>query len=655
MSGPAVRIMSPDHYRWAKQHGYTDADIAADGWTLAPMAADAPSRDEPPTPEKHEGFGQGLVNFGNEALQGATFGLADEAVGLLSPSTRDAMRERSKAYEKEHPYLSFGAQMLGGAATGGLAAKGLGAVATKALPSVLARIATSLPGESAILSGAAAAGAADDGNRLQSATLGAAGGAIAGPLISSLAGRAISSRAGQAVTRKASDLTARVMGREIGTALPSSEPAAVRAVARALKRGGKSVDDVTARLQSPAARRAELALMDEVQPLTEAVTTLPGKGAEGLAKDLRVRGRGRTVREATAIDEALGTAGRSPMPEKEALVAARAAASDPLYAEARAFPATNDPRVALLAESDDMAQALKVGAQRVRARNAVAKAEGGATIDIPEEGYAVAQLDEAKRYLDKLIARAKKNEDGGAVDVLTKQKNALTAIIDDATKRESGSPVYNEARAAYAGPSGQIDAMKIGQKALRMRDDDLAAAIAKMGPEERAQFRVGLADAAKRNPRWIQDVASENATAGGRERTLAAAFDDPDQFAQFKAALDAEALGAETRNRAVRGSPTAPRAAAQADLNARILNDAASIATQGPKSWLASKADAVASRTQTAFLEKNRDKIAEALRMRPGSPQFESLIQQLARQATASRGASRALNSAIGGQSSPRR
>lgn len=582
-------------------------------------------------PDRPRRAGQGLLNFGNEALQGASFGLADEAVGLVSPSARDAMRERSRTFNADHPKLAMGAQLAGGFATGGAAAKGLGMVAKRALPAVLARAVTSLPGEAGILSGTAAAGAAE-GNRGTAFGIGAAGGAIAGPLIAGAVSRAAGSKLGQ----RAGNLAARAMAKMRGGPQPSAiapvEPVALRAVQRALGRAGKSTDDVTSALQAPTARRAELALMDEVPALTEAIATLPGEGAERMGKALQARARGRTGRELGAMDDVLGVAGQSPMPNKAAIKTARKVASDPLYEQARSFAPTADPRVQALLDADDVKKALDAGARRVRSRNAVARARGEPELELPKEGYAVAQLDYAKRHLDDLIRGAKKSGEASRVDELTQLKDALVGVIDDATRDPNGGSIYAAARAAYAEPSRQIDALSLGQKALQMRDDELRAAVTALAPAERAQFRVGLADAARRRPNWAREIVSDKPGAGVKESTLAAAFDDATEFQTFKDALAAEAQGGSTKYVALGSSRTPQRAAAHEDLQTNLAADGVALLRGGVPGFLTTKADALAKRAQSAMLAGQRDRIAKTLMLRPGMPGYDDLLQALTRQ-----------------------
>ena len=81
----------------------------------------------------------GWAGFGRTLAQGATFGFSDEISGALGAigkgtyeESRDQARENLAQYREEHPALAFGAEALGGLATGilgpaALAARGTGA------------------------------------------------------------------------------------------------------------------------------------------------------------------------------------------------------------------------------------------------------------------------------------------------------------------------------------------------------------------------------------------------------------------------------------------------------------------------------------------------------------------------------------------------
>ena len=148
-------------------------DLVARGMSPDAATAAVAQQFKMPTP-KARGFGQGALDVGNELLQGASFGWADEAAGLVSPKTGDAMRQRSEALHKANPGAAFAANVLGGLATGGGAVK-LGAklfprVAGAGLKAAALRGAANV-GEGAITGAIGGAGAGQAGHDSQAGGL----------------------------------------------------------------------------------------------------------------------------------------------------------------------------------------------------------------------------------------------------------------------------------------------------------------------------------------------------------------------------------------------------------------------------------------------------------------------------------------------------
>ena len=110
MTAPYLPHRKPlDYARYQRMRsaGFSDEQIAADGFVI-PQAP----------PKTRVGLVDAALDVGNEMLQSASFGYADEAAGLVSEKARDAMRQRSAAFNERSPKSAFAAQMLGGAATG---------------------------------------------------------------------------------------------------------------------------------------------------------------------------------------------------------------------------------------------------------------------------------------------------------------------------------------------------------------------------------------------------------------------------------------------------------------------------------------------------------------------------------------------------------
>ena len=206
MTAPRTgRPLDPARYQRMRAAGFTDDEIRADGFEI-PNSGPGETFGKPNDRAPDNSRTQAVRSFGdrtltganevlqgaNEVLQGATLGWADEAVGLVSPSTRDAMRERSARFHAESPGWATTANIAGGLLTGGglarLGAKLLPRVAGAGLKAAALRGAANA-GEGAIAGAIGGAGAAQSPEgRLAGAATGAALGGAAGGAIPAAGG-----------------------------------------------------------------------------------------------------------------------------------------------------------------------------------------------------------------------------------------------------------------------------------------------------------------------------------------------------------------------------------------------------------------------------------------------------------------------------------
>lgn len=779
--------MTTDHYRWAKENGYNDDELRAEGYD----------------PPEAEGIGGKVASAAAGALEGATFGFGDEAVGALGSvlpgrtyeGTRDKIREWQKERKAANPKTYTAANVAG-------------AVVSPASKVLMA-------GKAATLSGAVAKGARMGATGGALYGFGAAegdagdqlGSTVAGGLIGGAAGGVVPllGAAAKSVGSNARDIAQRVRGRITGTAGQTAQgaqaaqttagaagqtgqvitaqggrSAAPPQIARGLERAGLTTDELTARLSAPRAQRAELMIADEMPEVAAAVGTLPGRGGRQVVDALTTRAQGRTARTNTAVDEALGTTGRSAKGARDALEAQRDFASSPLYEEVRALPdvvderldaitqasprlrrlyreATNDvlerdrtfgvaagsartppgeglkplvdeikkratpgqterglwptakttsggirpleqvdtegllddlirrnelermyykntrkygPNSAvtrrnaeqinriqdLLVERDGIPfdgletvlkarrtqLARELGVDQVTARDMErlvhaqpkAGALGGDVIEGAGEAaeesaeptlHRLAVLDRFKRKIDDAIQMAEKRGANSEVEQLSGVQRELLTVTDELTEG-----AYARAREAYAGPSRSIDAIRGGQKAHLMRDDDMRELVQAMAPEERGAARIGVADMMRRNPRWVRKLVGDDPNVTVNRAKLREAVADDNAYQSIIEAVEAEAKGAATFTGAARGSRTAPLAAAQADLDNQAVADAASAAiTGGLRGALQSAGRGIQGRARAGLTERSRNAVAEALMLRPGTPEYAALIRAL--------------------------
>jgi len=98
-----------------------------------------------------------------------------------------------------------------------------------------------------------------------------------------------------------------------------------------------------------------------------------------------------------------------------------------------------------------------------------------------------------KMGLDQEIDTLFRTGDVGAANLLKPFRERIVGTLDDITKVD-GRSLYQEARALYAEPSALLRAQKLGQDVFSpsMRPQDLRDRLAKMNPDELAEFSNGL-------------------------------------------------------------------------------------------------------------------------------------------------------------------
>jgi hypothetical protein len=401
-------------------------------------------------------------------------------------------------------------------------------------------------------------------NRVESAGEGALAGGITAPVLGGVV-NAISAGAGRATH---------------AAGLRNPEVAADRQIVRALDRGGTSVDEAATRLT--AAGDTPTALVDvggrNTVNLAATAANTPSKAMDTADAFVESRRIGRPDRLMNAGDAAFGGGSGTDVADATgALRAKRAAEASPLYDKAFAQPAgMTEPMKAILA--DPVAQTgLKRGLEIQRIENATRRARGEAeapttdpSIQYDEHGDprivgvpTMRSMDAVKRGMDATIEDARDSTTGKV------QWTERLRAIDDMRRTwvgllDEGNPDYAAARAAWGGPSAQMEATQAGRSAFRTDRDVVAARAGQGAPDVQDAYRLGAG-------RDFSDRVSDPARASGAARKM---LEDHQMQARLNSLLPAglaedlnKALRRETDMTAVEKA-VSPRAGSQ---TARML------------------------------------------------------------------------------------
>lgn len=368
---------------------------------------------------------------------------------------------------------------------------------------------------------------------------------------------------------------------------------AARRVLAALMADGTSANEAIGimRALGPQATLADVGGAN-VRGISEAIANSPGEGSNLAQQVLQTRMDEQPVRVRAAVREATGAdAGIHAQAEK--LMADRAAAARPLYAKALDQKVPVDERLAEFMKTPELSSALKSGIATAQ-RNAIASGESFNPRDylapstpaqvVPSpimdaQGRPIAStlldstpgqvhmrlLDAAKQGLDDAVERYRDPTSGKLVlDGEGRSLNNLRAAF--VKHLDAINPDYAAARAAYAGPSQSLDAMRMGRATLGKDSEVTQDIVKRLSPGDKKFFLSGVTRALQDKI----DSTPEGASAVRRifnnsliRAKISAAFDDPAAFQRFEQKMQAEAKFADTRNQVLAGSQTARRLAAQ--------------------------------------------------------------------------------------------
>jgi hypothetical protein len=351
------------------------------------------------------------------------------------------------------------------------------------------------------------------GPRLESAGIGAGTGAVVAPAVGAItsAAPAVGGRVGQAL------------------GLRNPETAADRQIIRALDRSGVTVDQAADRLNL--AGDVPVGLVDvggrNVVNLGATAANTPGAAMEAADAMVQQRRILRPDRLIEAGDTAFGGGSGGDVAEATAQrQAQRAREAAPLYDAAFSKPAGMTDEMQHILSDPDAQSWLKAGLkiQERENRTRLARGEPAVPTEDPAIHYDengdprivgvpnMRSLDAVKRGMDGVIDAARSDVTGKV-----KWTTELRAL-DDMRKTwvellDQNNPDYAAARAAWGGPSAQLEATEAGQKALSTNRDIVAQRMTDAPPDVQDAYRLGAG-------RDYADRVSDPARASGQARAL---------------------------------------------------------------------------------------------------------------------------------------
>jgi hypothetical protein len=291
----------------------------------------------------------------------------------------------------------------------------------------------------------------------------------------------------------------------------AAESQAVQAIAKRMTQdansGGPTAQDMLDLLV--AAPQKPQALVDvageNVRAYGGRLARQPGEARQVARNVLNARDVGAGPRIASDIDTGI-SAGGSAYDTNEALMQARSAAARPQYDTAFQQQQIWSPRLQNFLDDPVMRQGLRRGMELERIDSVTNNRPFNPTtlgVDLDAEGNVAFRqapnmrvLDAGKRGIDAMIADERNpltgrlSQRGVALDQFRRSYLGELDSLDT-------SGQYAAARAAWAGPSASMDAVRAGQAVLNRRPEEIAADVARLPPGDREFYRLGAADAIK--------------------------------------------------------------------------------------------------------------------------------------------------------------
>jgi len=595
-----------------------------------------------------DGGEMSMANIGRAVGQGLGLGFGDEAIARVRSKMEgrpyeDVVREEREAYQKfqeKHPFAALGTElasglvptigmaMIPGAGTPGsvMGASRMGMAASKLsqfMPKFMTGTMGKAAGTAATTGAIAGAGSETEGNRLSGAVTGGTTGAVLGP-----------------TTAKGIQLAGKGVGAVKNAISPSTNAVEQRATGKVLEAMGRDEIDPTAlraRMAADQKLGVKSTIMDATPSLStlgEAVVTRPGPGRKILGTGLNERLEG--GREAAA-SRALKDIGKGVdyTAQEDKLMGNLRANANNLYDRAYAHGSVDDTRILKVLEDDTFKKAFKE-AQAIANKEARAAELRGQDpsrfklqdiYDADEAGNLISvgkipdvrTLDYVKRGIDALIDKGYRGEgmSKAEANALKDLRKAYIGVIDE------NVPEYAAARAKYAGDMEVLDALRLGRTdylSPKMLPAEAKKLVDSMSDAERDALRAGVSQSLMTKvmdaPQQV-NAAQRIIGAPATRKRLEALFQDPNEYKVFEAALQREAELFRSAQDIVRGSRTANKTAAMADLKAGngifdIAGEAVDIAAGSPGSVVGRVLKYLQART--SLDEKTAGEVAKMLK-----------------------------------------
>lgn len=420
-------------------------------------------------PPEYPGVIRGTVQ---QVLRGATFGFADEALGTLAgiitpgmtaQQGRDLMRAEQAAFEATRPKTSFGATLLGGAAS-------------MAVPGAAVLGAGGKVGAAAVGAGGGAlvgAGEAQGGlsERSRGALLGGGVGAVAGPVV----GGAVKAAAGVAgaTARGARQALPDVFRQRVSSliaALPGSpERAAMTLVAEALDLDGVAPSLASARVRQRAVLGTPTTLVDvggdHVMALAQEAQGFRTPEQQAFAQRIVTGAMGAGERLLDALGAKTRVGLQNVHELRRRVIQRRADRATPLYELAHNEMVQVGIKTKNLLKQSLWRDAYEAGRQVSLQEEAAGISKGLAIPalgdDLPDN-LPVKALDYMKQGLDVIIEKAGSE---GRPPMSTRTARALRQQLSGVLEEvDAKVPIYKQARSVWQGYSQALDELKEGME-----------------------------------------------------------------------------------------------------------------------------------------------------------------------------------------------
>jgi len=506
---------------------------------------------------------------------GASYGLADNAVGVMSAITgavpnegggkrlfdysgsfgdryeqsRDLQRGQFNDAREANPG-AFMAGDVGGAVVQALTTLPIATGAT--IWNTIAR-GTGIGAVEGTLQGAGNADGVDVGKK-----------ALAGGLLGSIlgGGAPVAALAGSKATRLLSDPAGGLIDLALGRA---NQGKANRTITSALQKSGQGSDDVARSIAKAAADgQPEYTLMDALgmpgqRTANGIVRGGDSKAGLDLADFLEKRQLGQPERVSRFIDDAFGMNGQSAEQTRTAMTSARGKAADTAYSAARGNAAPVDVRGAISVIDNRIGGMNGSGVVGDGIDGKLASYRNRLAAKPPPNGEISRELSDFDRVLG--VKQSIQDDIGAAVRAgRNNEARELGKLVEELDAAlENSSDMYRTANDGFRKASTEIDAIDQGVDMLRpvRRETDTTQQFGKMTPEQQQAARTGYGD------RMLSGIEANKAPTANRAKAVqstkmdaeaAAMAIDPDTYAR-RLARETEMWM--TQNKALQGSATA--------------------------------------------------------------------------------------------------